>query len=273
MLASESCALDIMGATFVRDVEPGEIIMINEAGLTVHQVETGKRASCIFEYVYFSRPDSIVDGVSVYQARKNAGRILAKEHPAEADLVIAVPDTSIPAAVGYADVAGIPYAEGLIKNRYVGRTFIQPEQSLREMAVRLKLNPLKQNVEGKRIVMIDDSIVRGTTSRRIVASLKQAGAKEIHMRVSSPPVAYSCYFGIDTPDRNELIGALKTVEQMRKLIGADSLGFISMEGLIESTGLPASHFCTACFKGDYPIEIPKKNYGKQVFERLGGGGF
>ncbi len=271
VLASESCALDIVGAEFVRDVGPGEIVMINGDGITSKQVKTERRASCIFEYIYFARPDSIVDGISVYEARKNAGRVLAKEHPVQADVVVAVPDTSIPSAVGYAEASGIPYGEGLIKNRYVGRTFIQPEQALREMAVRLKLNPLKQNIVGKRIVMIDDSIVRGTTSKQIVSSLKRAGAKEVHVRVSSPPVAYGCYFGIDTPDRNQLIGAQKTIEQMRKIIGADSLGFISLPGLIQSTTLPASHFCTACFSGEYPIEVPKGNR-KQVFERLGGNG-
>ncbi|GAB6086396.1 amidophosphoribosyltransferase [Alkaliphilus crotonatoxidans] len=271
VLASESCALDILGAEFIRDVAPGEIVTINEKGMTIKQLQTERRASCIFEYIYFARPDSIVDGVSVYQARKNAGRVLAKEHPAEVDVVVAVPDTSIPSAVGYAEAAGIDYGEGLIKNRYVGRTFIQPEQSLREMAVRLKLNPLKQNVVGKRIVMIDDSIVRGTTSKQIVSSLRRAGAKEVHVRVSSPPVAYGCYFGIDTPDRNQLIGAIKTVEQIRRAIGADSLGFISLPGLIQATGLPAAHFCTACFNGDYPLEVPAGK-PRQVFERLEGSG-
>lgn len=271
VLASESCALDIVGATFVRDVAPGEMVIINKGGITSKQVKSGKRASCIFEYIYFARPDSLLDGVSVYEARKNAGRILAKEHPAEADLVIAVPDTSIPSAVGYAEVLGIPFAEGLIKNRYVGRTFIQPQQSMREIAVRLKLNPMRQNIEGKRIVVIDDSIVRGTTSKQIVASLRKAGAKEIHVRVSSPPVSYSCYFGIDTPDRKQLVGAMKTIEGIRQFIGADSLGYISLEGLIEATGLPKSHFCTACFSGDYPIAVPDGGR-KQVFQRLGGNG-
>lgn len=268
VLASESCALDVIGAEFVRDVEPGEIIAISKEGLETRQVQVkNRRASCIFEYIYFARPDSIIDGTSIYEARKNAGRILAKEHPVDADLVIAVPDTSIPAAIGYAEASGIPFGEGLIKNRYVGRTFIQPEQKLRETAVRLKLNSLRYNVSGKRIVMIDDSIVRGTTSKQIVNSLRTAGAKEVHLRISSPPVAYSCHFGIDTPNRTQLIGAVNTVEQIRKTIGADSLGYISTEGLIESVGKPAEHHCLACFSGDYPMEVPTVG-NKKVFERL-----
>jgi len=256
VLASESCALDVIGAEFVRDVEPGEIIIIGREGLLTKQVQPKcRRASCIFEYIYFARPDSVLDGTSVYEARRNAGRILAEEHPVEADLVISVPDTSIPAAIGYAEVSGIPFGEGLIKNRYVGRTFIQPEQKLRETAVRLKLNALRHIVSGKRIVMIDDSIVRGTTSRQIVSSLRMAGAKEVHLRISSPPVAYSCYFGIDTPTRSQLIGAVKTIEEIREEIGADSLGYISIEGLIRSVGKPADHLCLACFNGGYPIDM------------------
>jgi len=266
VLASESCALDIIGAEFVRDVEPGEIIVIDKDGLRSKRVQSKcRRASCIFEYIYFARPDSVMDGTSVYEARKNAGRILAEEHPVEADLVIAVPDTSIPAAVGYAEASGIPFGEGLIKNRYVGRTFIQPEQELRETAVRLKLNPLRYNVSGKRIVMIDDSIVRGTTSRQIVNSLKMAGAREVHLRISSPPVTHSCYFGIDTPDREQLIGARKTPEQIAEEIGADSLGYLSVDGLVRSVGKPAEQLCLACFTGDYPMEVPKTG-NKKVFE-------
>lgn len=271
VLASESCALDVMGATLVRDIEPGEIVSIGKDGITsTFHKHDDKRASCIFEYIYFARPDSIIDGVSVYAARKNAGKILAEEHPVEADMVIAVPDSSVPVAIGYAEASGIPYGEGLIKNRYVGRTFIQPTQSMRELAVRLKLNPLREVVEGKRIVMIDDSIVRGTTIRRLVERIKKAGAKEVHVRISSPPVCYGCYFGIDTPDRNKLIGAVKTVEQIRKIIQADSLGYISIEGLVTSTGLKKEDFCLACFNGEYPIEVPIKR-GEKVFERLSGG--
>ena len=268
VLASESCGLDAIGAEFIRDVEPGEIIIINGDGLKAKQVmKKNRRASCIFEYIYFARPDSIIDGVSVYEARKNAGKILAKEHPVEADLVIAVPDTSIPAAIGFAEASGIPYGEGLIKNRYIGRTFIQPNQSLRESTVRLKLNPLKNTVAGKRIVMIDDSIVRGTTSRQIVNNLKLAGAKEVHVRISSPPVAYSCHFGIDTPDKDELIGAVRNVEEIRIAIEADSLGYISREGLIQSIGKSDEHHCIACFSGDYPMEVPAKG-SKKVFEKI-----
>ncbi len=271
VLASESCALDIIGARFIRDAEPGEIIVIDKAGLRAKQARVkhaqagNRRASCIFEYIYFARPDSIIDGTSVYEARKNAGRILAEEHPVDADLVIAVPDTSIPAAVGYAEASGIPFGEGLIKNRYVGRTFIQPEQELRETAVRLKLNPLKHNISGKRIVMIDDSIVRGTTSRQIVNSLKMAGAKEVHLRISSPPVTHSCYFGIDTPDREQLIGARKTPEQIAEAIGADSLGYLSVDCLVRSVGKPAEQLCLACFTGDYPMDVPQAG-NKKVFE-------
>lgn len=271
VLASESCALDVMGASLVRDIEPGEIVIINKEGIqSTHYRNKGKRASCIFEYIYFARPDSVIDGVSVYEARKNAGRILSQEHPVEADMVIAVPDSSAPAAIGYSEASGIPFGEGLIKNRYIGRTFIQPNQSMRELAVRLKLSPLSETLEGKRVIMIDDSIVRGTTIRRLVERVKAAGAKEVHVRVSSPPVAFGCYFGIDTPDRNQLIGAVKTVEQIRKIIGADSLGYISTPGLVASTRLPKEHFCLACFNGDYPMDVPKTE-SKKVFERLAGG--
>lgn len=268
VLASESCALDILGAEFVRDIEPGEIITINQGGVSSKRVNgASKRASCIFEYVYFARPDSIIDGVSVYEARKNAGKFLAKEHPVEADLVIAVPDTSIPAAIGYAQESGIPSEEGLVKNRYVGRTFIQPDQSSREMAVRLKLNPLKSVVSGKTIIVIDDSIVRGTTSKRIVSNLKEAGAKEVHMRVSSPPVAYSCYYGVDTPNRRSLIGSFQSVEDICREIGADSLGYLSTDALVRSTGLGNEHFCLACFNGEYPIDVEKSECSKS-FNRL-----
>lgn len=256
VLASESCALETMGATLIRDIEPGEIIRISKEGtFSIYYTKESKKNVCIFEYIYFARPDSVMENISIYESRKNAGRILAKEHPVDADMVIAVPDSSIPAAIGYAEESGIPFGEGLMKNRYVGRTFIQPTQSMRELAVRLKLTPLKQNVNGKRLIMIDDSIVRGTTSKQIVESLKAAGAKEVHVRIVSPPVAYSCYFGIDTPDRTQLLGANKTIEEIRSFIGADSLAYISLEGLVESTGLNNEHFCLACFNGNYPIEV------------------
>jgi len=256
VLASESCAIDAMGATLIRDVEPGEIIIINKEGITCsYYSKKKKRASCVFEYVYFARPDSIIDGANVYEVRKNSGRILAKEHPIYADMVIAVPDSSIPVALGYAEELGLTFGEGLFKSRYVGRTFIEPDQPSRERALKLKLSPLTKNVKGKSIVLVDDSIVRGTTSKRIVSELRKAGAREVHLRISSPPVAYSCYFGIDTPDRNDLLGATKSIEEIRELVGADSLGYISLDGLLESIELPKEYFCSACFNGDYPYDL------------------
>lgn len=267
VLASESCALDTIGASFIRDVKPGEIVVIDKTGIKSIISRTAAEPSyCIFEYIYFARPDSIMDGISVYHARETAGRILAKEHPAEADVVIGVPDSGTPAAIGYAQQSGIPYAVGLIKNRYIGRTFIQPSQVTREIGVALKLNPLKGAIEGKRVVMVDDSIVRGTTSKKIVQALRAAGAKEVHVRVSSPVVMHSCYFGIDTPTRKELVGASSVVENIRKKIGADSLGYLSHEGLLETVGSRGEGFCTACFSGKYPMEIPK-DLNKNIFER------
>ena len=272
VLSSESCAFDVMGARLIRDVEPGEIVTITAEGIQSEMyANSPQRASCIFEYIYFARPDSVIDGVGVYQARKEAGRILAREWPAEADLVMAVPDSSIPVALGYAEASGIPYGEGLMKNRYIGRTFIQPTQAIRELAVKLKLSPMEQNVSGKRLVLIDDSIVRGTTSKRIVETLKQSGAKEVHVRVSSPPVTHSCFFGIDTPDRSQLIGAVKTVEQIRRTIGADSLGYLSPEGLVASLGRRREDYCLACFDGIYPMDVPvrrNQKAGENRFQRL-----
>lgn len=259
VLASETCALDVVGAKFMRDIDKGEIVIIDETGVNSFYYDTGrKKAVCSFEYVYFARPDSIMDGRSVYKARREAGKILAKEHPANADLVMAVPDSGTAAATGYAEASGIPYMVGLIKNKYMGRTFIQPDQKSRELAVRLKLNVLKENVEGKRLVLIDDSIVRGTTSRRIVDMLKEAGAKEVHVRVSSPPVTNSCYFGIDTPNRNQLVGAIHTVDEICEMIHADSLGFLSIDGLVESIGTGGVNLCSACFNGEYPMEVPEE---------------
>ncbi len=256
VLASESCALDAMGAELVRDIEPGEIVVIDQDGVKSFQQNNWvKRKSCIFELIYFARPDSVIDGRSVYLSRHNAGIILAKENPVEADVVIGVPDSGIPAAIGYAQQSGIPYGMGLIKNKYIGRTFIQPNQKLREEGVRIKLNALKENIKDKRVVIIDDSIVRGTTSKRLVEILREAGAKEVHFRVSSPPVAHSCHFGIDTPYRKHLIGATLSVEEIRQMIGADTLGFISIKGLIESVGGDDT-YCKACFDGDYPMEVP-----------------
>ena len=267
VLASETCAHDVVGAEFIRDVEPGEIIVIDGNGYeSIRYNDTARKAVCCFEYVYFARPDSIIDGVNVYSSRKEAGRILARENPVEADMVIAVPDSGIAAAIGYAEESGIPYDSGLIKNKYMGRTFIQPDQKSRELAVRLKLNVMKENIEGKRLILIDDSIVRGTTSSRIVNMLKEAGAKEVHIRVSSPPVKYSCYFGIDTPSRKQLVGATHTLDEIRDMIGADSLAYLSVDGLVKSIGMKKSDLCTACFNGDYPMPVPHEG-NKHIFEK------
>jgi len=266
VLASESCALDVVGAEFIRDIEKGEMVIIDEEGVESIIFDNTKRKShCIFEYVYFARPDSKIDGESVYITRRDAGRVLADEYKIDADIVIAVPDSGIDAAIGYAEASGIPYGVGLIKNKYIGRTFIKPDQKSREIAVRLKLNPLKENIKDKRVIMIDDSIVRGTTSKKIVEALRKAGAKEVHVLVSSPPVVHSCYFGIDTPERKELVGAVKTVDEICEMIGADSLGYISVEGLMQSVHKKPSDLCVACFNGDYPIEVPK-TASKFMFE-------
>ena len=257
ILASETCALDSVGAKFIRDVEPGEIVAIGEKGIESIKTQNEKPSSlCIFEYIYFARPDSVIDGSSVHQARLEAGKRLAIEYPVEADLVIGVPDSGLTAALGYSRHSGIPFGEGLIKNRYVGRTFIQPDQRQRERGVQIKLNPLKYAIEGKRIIMIDDSIVRGTTSRRIVQMLKDGGAKEVHMRVAAPPIMHPCFFGIDTGTREQLVAARKTVEEIRQMVGADSLGFLSVEGLTKTPIDSKCGFCTACFTGKYPMEVP-----------------
>jgi amidophosphoribosyltransferase len=266
ILSSESCAIDTVGGEFIRDVEPGEIVIIDDSGLKSLKIEEETRPTvCIFEYIYFARPDSIIDGISVYEARRNAGMALALEHPVDADLVISVPDSGTVAAIGYAEQSGIPYGEGLIKNKYVGRTFIKPDQNLRELAVQVKLNPLKRNIEGKRIVLVDDSIVRGTTSRKIVSLLKGAGAKEVHVRICSPLIKYPCYFGIDTPSRKQLIGSNYTVDEINGIIGADSLGYLSLEGLLKSTS-DEKGFCTGCFSGIYPMSVPREG-NKFIFEK------
>lgn len=261
VLASESCAISAMGADLIRDLEQGEILIITKEGISSNYYSRKKRkASCIFEYVYFARPDSTIDGVNVYEARKKAGIILAKEHPIKADIVVAVPDSSIPVALGYSEELGIPYVEGLFKSKYVGRTFIEPDQLSRERTLKLKLTTLWRNVKGKKVVLVDDSIVRGNTSKRIVSALKRAGAEEVHVRISSPPIAFSCYYGIDTPDREQLLGATKSVEEIREIIGADSLAYLSLSGLVESVGLKWGDFCTACFSGDYPHEPFRMTY-------------
>ncbi|HML38157.1 MAG TPA: amidophosphoribosyltransferase [Bacillota bacterium] len=258
VLSSESCVFPLLGAKFIRDVEPGEMVVIEDHELkSMHYQRGARKAVCSFEYVYLARPDSDIDGRSVYMARSQAGRILAKEHPVEADMVIAVPDSGTVAAIGYAEESGIPFGEGLIKNRYVGRTFIQPDQRMRELSVRLKLNVLRDNVRGKRIVMVDDSIVRGTTCGKIVKMLKNAGALEVHVRVCSPPVTHSCHFGIDTPNPDKLVAANYSVDEICRMIGADSLGYLSVEGLMDSIDLGWDKVCAACFNGDYPMELPE----------------
>jgi amidophosphoribosyltransferase len=255
VVASESCALDHIGADFLREIEPGEIVAIGENGIDSHQGEESRRALCIFEYIYFARPDSIINGRLLYQARQAMGAGLAEEYPVEADMVMGVPDSATAAGVGHAIKSGIPLGEGLIKNRYVGRTFIEPHQRIRDLGVKLKFNPLSQMLDGKRMVVIDDSIVRGTTTPQVVKLLKKAGAKEIHMRICAPPLRHPCFFGVDMATRQELIAAHKTVDEIRDFIGADSLGYLSIEGLIKAVDLPRDIFCLACFTGDYPIPV------------------
>ncbi len=263
VVASETCALDIVGAEYVRDIRPGEILRINAEGLVSEQgVPSQAPAECIFEQVYFARPDSIMNGKSVYACRYDMGRMLARESPVEADMVIGVPDSGMPPAEGYSHESGIPYGEGLIKNRYVGRTFIEPTQELRAMGVRMKLNPLKDNIAGKRLVVIDDSIVRGTTMVQLVKMLRGAGAKEIHVRINSPEVTWPCFYGIDTDVQAQLISANKSVEEICEFIGADSLAFLSVDGLIKC--MPAGGYCDACFTGVYPVAIPD-SFGRDKF--------
>jgi amidophosphoribosyltransferase len=257
-VASESAALDAMAAQFVRDVEAGEVLTISESGVDAFRSARSapnRERLCVFEYVYLARPDSVIDGRLLYEARLEMGRVLAREQPADADLVIAVPDSAIPAAIGYAEEAGLPYREGLIKSRYVGRTFIQPAQASREEAVRLKFNPLPELLRGRRVVVVDDSIVRGTTTAPIVALLRRAGAVEVHVRIHSPEMRHPCYMGVDTGRREELIAATHTVEEIRRAIGADSLGYLSREGLLAAINGRGGH-CTACFDGDYPTDVP-----------------
>lgn len=264
VLSSESCALDTVGAEFIRDIEPGEMVVIDESGMKSYRFAEGnKRASCIFEYIYFARPDSVIDGQSVHDARFEMGRILARESGLRGDIVISVPDSGTTAATGFAFESGIPFKEGLIKNRYIGRTFIQPTQKVRDTSVKLKLNAIRSVVSGKSVIMVDDSIVRGTTSGKIVRMLKSAGASAVHMCVSSPPIGYPCFYGIDTSARKELIAASKSVEEIRAFIGADSLHFLSIEGLKQSvTDVDCEGMCYACFDQKYP--------GGVVEERAGG---
>jgi amidophosphoribosyltransferase len=264
--ASESCALDTIGATFEREMEAGEIVTIDGDGLKSDYLPPRRRASCSFEHIYFARPDSIIDGCLVYSVRERMGQALAEEHPVDADLVMPVPDAATPAAIGYARQSGIPFSEGLVKNRYIGRTFIQPDQSMRDSGVALKLNPLPEVLDGQRIVVVDDSIVRGTTTPRVVEILRRAGAREVHMRISSPPMRYPCYLGVDTAPIEQLIASTRSVEEIRQHIGADSLGYLSIEGLVRAIGLPEDTFCNACFHGDYPIPV-QLGLDKLVLER------
>jgi amidophosphoribosyltransferase len=266
VVASETAALDIVGATFVREIEPGELVAIDEDGVRSHVFAPAAPKGCLFEYVYLARPDTAIAGRSVQAARVETGRRLAAEYPADADLVIGVPESSTPAAIGYAQASGIPYGQGLVKNSYVGRTFIQPSQTIRERGIRLKYNPLRDAIAGKRLVVVDDSIVRGNTQRAIVGMLREAGAAEVHVRISSPPVAWPCFFGIDFASRAELMAGNLSIEEIRQSIGADSLGFVSLEGLIEATTLPAGRLCRACFDGDYPIPVADGEKGKHLLE-------
>lgn len=259
VLSSETCGLDIIGAEYLRDVQPGELVWITEEGLASLQwSQKPQRKMCIFEMIYFARPDSVMHDESLYSYRMRIGRRLAQESPADADLVIGVPDSGIPAAIGYSQASGIPYAEGLIKNRYVGRTFIQPTQAMRESGIRMKLNPLKDVLYGKRVVIVDDSIVRGTTSRKLVKALREAGALEVHMRISSPPVTHPCFYGIDTDSQEQLIAATMSVEEIAKQVEVDTLAYLSWQGMLEATREDPESFCSACFTGDYPVSIPEQ---------------
>ena len=256
VVASETAALDIVGAAFVREVEPGEFLAINEEGIRSQMWATPEPKGCIFEYVYLARPDTTIAGQSIHAVRGRIGQRLAIEAPVDADLVIPVPESGTPAAIGYAQESGIPYGLGLVKNSYVGRTFIQPSQTIRQLGIRLKLNPLREIIEGKRIVVVDDSIVRGNTQRALVRMLREAGALEIHVRISSPPVKWPCFYGIDFATRAELIASGLEVEEIRRSIGADSLAYVSEQGLIEATHVAKEKLCLACFSGEYPIAIP-----------------
>ncbi len=263
VVASETCAFDLIGARYERDVEPGEIVRLSRDGVTSHRFAFPISTPCVFEHVYFARPDSKVFGRSVAASRQGFGRRLAREHPAKADVVVPVPDSGMYAALGYAEESAIPFALGLVRNHYVGRTFIEPKQAIRHFGVKVKLNPVREIVEGKRIVLVDDSIVRGTTSRKIVRMLREAGAREVHVRVSSPPTVNTCHYGIDTPTRGELIAANQSVEEIQRYIEADSLGYLSVEGMLAAFGRPQQATCTACFTGIYPVEIEEEEREKE----------
>ncbi|MBA3524059.1 MAG: amidophosphoribosyltransferase [Geodermatophilaceae bacterium] len=270
VIASETAALDIVGASVVREVEPGELIAIDEAGLRSERFAPSEPKGCLFEYVYIARPDTTIAGRGVHAARVEIGRRLAREHPAEADLVIPVPESGTPAAVGYAEASGIPYGLGLVKNSYVGRTFIQPSQTIRQLGIRLKLNPLRDVIRGKRLVVVDDSIVRGNTQRALVRMLRESGAVEVHVRIASPPVRWPCFYGIDFPTRAELIANGLDVEGIRTSLNADSLGYVSLDNVIAASEQPKNRLCRACYDGVYPISIPPEQLaGKHVLESIG----
>ena len=266
VVASETAALDIVGATVVREVEPGELIAIDESGVRSRRFAPSRPRGCLFEYVYLARPDTTIAGRGVQATRVEVGRRLAAEYPVPADLVIPVPESGTPAAIGYAEASGIPYGQGLVKNSYVGRTFIQPSQTIRQLGIRLKLNPLRDVIAGQRVVVVDDSIVRGNTQRAIVTMLREAGAAEVHVRISSPPVTWPCFYGIDFASRAELIAGSLSVEEIRASLGADSLGYVSLEGLTAATALPADRLCRACFDGNYPIPVAEAERGKHLLE-------
>ena len=268
VVASETAALDIVGASFVREVEPGELIAIDENGLRAKQFAAPKRAGCVFEYVYLARPDTSINGRNVYDARVEMGRTLAREYPVDADLVIPTPESGTPAAIGFSQESGIPYGHGLVKNAYVGRTFIEPSQTIRQLGIRLKLNPLREVIKGKRIIVVDDSIVRGNTQRALVQMLREAGAKEIHVRISSPPITWPCFYGVDFATRAELIATGLAPDEVRMSIGADSLGYLSKDGMVQASNQKESELCTACFTGTYPIELPTADrLGKNLLEK------
>ena len=271
VVASETAALDIVGAAFVREVAPGELVCINGRGVRSRTFAAPQPSGCLFEYVYLARPDTTISGRGVHATRVAVGRRLAAEHPADADLVIPVPESGTPAAIGFAEASGIPFGQGLVKNPYVGRTFIQPSQTIRERGIKLKLNPLRDAISGRRLVVVDDSIVRGNTQRALVAMLREAGAAQVHVRVASPPVTWPCFYGIDFATRAELIAGRLSPPEICASIGADSLGYVSLEGLTEATGLPASRLCRACFDGQYPVPVADDDRGKHILDGLGVG--
>ena len=267
VVASETCAFDIIQANYVREVEPGEIVIFNRHGMrSIKPFQSKKPSFCIFEYIYFSRPDSSIYGKSVYVTRKNLGRQLAIEHPVDADMVTPIPDSGNYAALGYAKESGIPFEMGIMRNHYIGRTFIQPIQEIRDLSVKLKLNPVRDVIKGKKIVLVEDSIVRGTTSTTRIKALREAGAKEIHMRVSCPPIKNPCYYGIDFPTKKELIASSHSVHKIAQMIGVDSLGYLSIPGMLKAMLLPEDHFCTACFSGMYPEKL-KTSFSKYDLEQ------